>query len=102
MATCYRHPDRETGLSCSVCERPICTDCATFAADGIRCPEHSGKPQGVQRVTRTVQRAAYEGTGSLVTRALIALNVLVYLATVASGGSINADRGTIFERGALY
>ena len=52
MATCYRHPDRETGLSCSVCERPICTDCATFAPVGIRCPEHSGKPQGVERVTQ--------------------------------------------------
>jgi membrane associated rhomboid family serine protease len=49
-----------------------------------------------------VQRAAYEGTGALVTRALIALNVLVYLATVANGGSINSDRGTIYERGVLY
>src|SRR5262249_15708431 len=24
---CYRHPDRETGLSCSECGRPICADC---------------------------------------------------------------------------
>ena len=27
MATCYRHPNRETGVSCSNCGRPICPDC---------------------------------------------------------------------------
>jgi len=102
MATCYRHPDRETGLSCSVCERPICTDCATFAAVGIRCPEHSGKPQGVEKVARTVRRAHYEGSGALVTRALIAINIIVYLTTVATGGGINSDRGTIWNHGALF
>lgn len=102
MATCYRHPDRETGLSCSVCERPICTDCATFAAVGIRCPEHSGKPQGVEKVTTTVRRAHYEGSGAVITRALIALNIIVYLATVATGGGIDANRGTIYEHGVLF
>src|SRR6266576_2774991 len=44
--TCYRHPDRVTGLSCTECGRPICTECMTMAPVGIRCPEHSGKPQG--------------------------------------------------------
>jgi membrane associated rhomboid family serine protease len=101
MATCYRHPDRETGLSCSVCERPICTDCATFAAVGIRCPDHSGKPQGIEKVTRTVRKAHYEGSGALVTRALIAINIIVYLATVATGGGIQSDRGKIYEHGVL-
>src|SRR6266545_4906944 len=52
--TCYRHPDRLTGLSCSECGRPICTECMTMAPVGIRCPDHSGKPQGVQRVTSGV------------------------------------------------
>jgi membrane associated rhomboid family serine protease len=101
MARCYRHPDRETGLSCSVCERPICTECATFAPVGIRCPEHSGKPQGVQRVRTTVTRAHREGTGALVTKGLIAVNVAVYLATVATGGGINSDAGTIYTHGVL-
>jgi membrane associated rhomboid family serine protease len=102
MATCYRHPDRETGLSCSVCERPICTECATFAPVGIRCPEHSGKPQGIEKVTRTVRRAHYEGSGALVTRALIAINIIVYLLTVATGGGIYSDRGTIYSHGVLF
>jgi membrane associated rhomboid family serine protease len=102
MATCYRHPDRETGLSCSVCERPICTDCATFAPVGIRCPEHSGKPQGIEKVTSTVKRAHYEGSGALITRTLIAINIIVYLITVATGGGINSDRGTVYVHGVLF
>jgi membrane associated rhomboid family serine protease len=102
MAYCYRHPDRETGLSCSVCERPICTDCATFAAVGIRCPEHSGAPQGVARVTQGVRRASYEGTG-IVTKALVAVNVLVFVAQLAQGASLgNTGFGSIYKDGALF
>jgi membrane associated rhomboid family serine protease len=99
--TCYRHPDRVTGLSCSECGRPICTECMTMAPVGIRCPEHSGKPQGVQRVTRGVQRAAFEGVGAKVTRALIAINVAVYVAELAQGSGVNGTRGSIYEHGVL-
>ena len=38
---CYRHPGRETLVSCSECGRPICEDCMTFAPVGIRCPDHA-------------------------------------------------------------
>src|SRR5215213_5881706 len=76
---CYRHPNRETLVSCSECGRPICEECMTFAPVGIRCPEHSGKPLGTQRLTKGVRRAGFEGTGALVTKALIAINVAVYL-----------------------
>src|SRR5436309_2848062 len=69
--TCYRHPDRVTGLSCSECGRPICTECMTPAPVGIRCPEHSGRPQGAARVVRGVQRVGYQGTG-IITRLLVA------------------------------
>ena len=54
---CYRHPDRETGLSCSECGRPICTDCMTVAPVGLRCPDHAtNRPQPVQ-AARTQARA---------------------------------------------
>jgi membrane associated rhomboid family serine protease len=99
--TCYRHPDRVTGLSCSECGRPICTECMTMAPVGIRCPEHSGRPQRVQRVSRGVQRAAFEGVGAKVTRALIALNIAVYVAELATGGGVNGTRGSIYEHGVL-
>jgi membrane associated rhomboid family serine protease len=38
MATCYRHPNRETGVSCSNCGNPICPDCMTATPVGMRCP----------------------------------------------------------------
>jgi membrane associated rhomboid family serine protease len=100
--TCYRHPDRVTGLSCSECGRPICTECMTMAPVGIRCPEHSGKPQGVQRVTRGVQRAAFEGAGAKVTKLIIGLNVAVYIAELAQGGGVYGLQSTIYEKGVLW
>src|SRR5919198_2440329 len=99
--TCYRHPDRPTGLSCSECGRPICTECMTMAPVGIRCPEHSGRPQGVQRMTHTVRRASFEGVGARVTRALIGINVAVYIAELATGGGVNGVGSTIYEKGVL-
>jgi membrane associated rhomboid family serine protease len=101
MAYCYRHPDRETGLSCTECERPICTECATFAAVGIRCPEHSGRPQGVARVATGVGRASFAGTGALLTKILIGINVAVFLLQLAQGGTLGAPGGSIFVDGAL-
>src|SRR5919202_4007496 len=99
--TCYRHPDRVTGLSCSECGRPICTECMTPAPVGIRCPDHSGRPQGVQRATHAVRRAGYEGTG-LVTRILIGLNVAVWVLEFVQTGQATATSGSIFTNGALF
>lgn len=36
---CYVHPDRETGLRCNRCERPICVQCAVRTPTGYRCKE---------------------------------------------------------------
>jgi len=36
---CYNHPNRETGLRCTNCERPICADCVRPAPVGQLCPE---------------------------------------------------------------
>lgn len=99
---CYRHPDRETGLSCSDCGRPICTDCATFAPVGIRCPDHSGVPQGAARVAQKVARPRVRaGDPTLVTKVLIGLNVAVYLAMIGQGASLNNAGGKLFVDGAL-
>jgi membrane associated rhomboid family serine protease len=106
VAYCYRHPNRETGLSCSECGRPICTECMTVAPVGLRCPDHSGRPQGVARVRRQVRRAGWAGTGALVTKALVAINVLVFLAEIGTGsitGSILTGNihGGVVDRFAL-
>jgi membrane associated rhomboid family serine protease len=101
MPFCYRHPKRETGLSCSVCERPICTECMTMAPVGIRCPEHSGKPQGAAKLTQGVRRVSFEGSGALVTKALIALNVGVFLVNLAQGASLGRNAGELYQDGGL-
>ena len=99
---CYRHPDRETYISCSVCDRPICTECMTPAPVGQRCPEHSGQPQGVRRVTTGTRRAAFAGTGALVTKSLIGLNVLIYVITCVQGRGISSPGGRLFAKWVLY
>ena len=99
---CYRHPDRETGVSCSECGRGICPDCMVFAPVGIRCPDHAGVAQGGARVTTGVRRAAYEGGGALVTKTLIGLNVLVFFINLAQGSTLSRVSGSVFEKGALY
>jgi membrane associated rhomboid family serine protease len=99
---CYRHPDRETLVSCSECGRPICEECMTFAPVGIRCPEHSGKPVGTQRVTQGVRRASFEGTGAIVTKILVATNVAIYLLELGLGGTVDGRGNRIYEEGALY
>jgi membrane associated rhomboid family serine protease len=99
---CYRHPNRETGVSCSECGRGICPDCMVFAPVGIRCPEHAGKVQGASRVTQSARRLSYEGQGALVTKILIGINVLVFLINLAQGSSLTQVSGSLFVKGALY
>ena len=52
----YRHPARETLVSCSEGGRPICGDCMTFAPVGIRCPEHASVGAPATRPGRTARR----------------------------------------------
>jgi membrane associated rhomboid family serine protease len=92
--TCYRHPDRVTGLSCSECGRPICTECMTMAPVGIRCPEHAGGQ-------RVVDRSRVFDVVGPVTRTLIGINIAVYVAELVTGGGVNGNRGAIFQGGAL-
>jgi hypothetical protein len=37
--TCHWHPDRETGLHCSRCGKPVCVECMRQHPVGIRCKE---------------------------------------------------------------
>jgi membrane associated rhomboid family serine protease len=100
--TCYRHPDRETYVSCSDCGRPICPECMTQAPVGQKCPEHSGKPQGAKRITSGVRRGVFEGVGALVTKTLLAVNIVIYVITAAQGAGINDPGGSLYFKWILF
>jgi membrane associated rhomboid family serine protease len=74
----------------------------TPAPVGQRCPEHSGRAQGARRVTAGVRRGTFDGVGALVTKTLVALNVLVYVITAAQGDGINSPGGSLFGRWLLF
>ncbi len=80
MATCYRHPGRETGVSCSNCGRAICPDCMTATPVGMRCPECSRDRTPV-RTLRSMHAAP------TVTYVLIAVNVLIYFGASQGSGA---------------
>lgn len=96
MATCYRHPSRETGVACSSCGRPICPDCMTTTSVGMRCPECSKQSTRVMTMRNMATRPR-------VTFALIALNVLAFLGEEGqlslAGSNIH---GPVIEQGILY
>jgi hypothetical protein len=56
IQVCYNHPERETGLRCNRCERPICTSCAVLTPTGYRCKECV---RGQQKVFDTAQWIDY-------------------------------------------
>jgi membrane associated rhomboid family serine protease len=104
LPTCYRHPDRETGLSCSECGRPICTECMTPAPVGLRCPEHAGKRRGPRVAGRQLihPQTKLGGTEALVTKSLIAINVAIYLVTTVQGRGLNSPGGTLWDKMILW
>ena len=80
--TCYRHPNRETGVSCSNCGRPICPDCMTPTPVGMRCPECARQRT---KVTRGVGANSSLLSSAPATFVLIALNAVAFLAEIANG-----------------
>src|SRR4051794_32911103 len=98
MATCYRHPDRETGVSCSNCGKPICPDCMTPTPVGMRCPDCAK-----QRTKVRTGPAAY-AREPRVTYALIAINVVALFGELLSGGTLasGSNLGTIGDKGSLF
>ncbi len=76
---CYRHPDRPALTRCARCERPICGDDLIEAPVGYQCPECAKGGQPVRRL-RDLEVAQ-------VTRVLVGLLVVAFVATLGSAGS---------------
>ncbi|WP_432080010.1 rhomboid family intramembrane serine protease [Streptomyces sp. WAC 04229] len=93
---CYRHPDRETGIRCTRCERPICTDCMINASVGFHCPDCAsgrtgGGPAPAASRPRTLAGGTIAADPHLLTKILIGINAAVFIAVQALPSSFLSD-----------
>lgn len=72
---CYRHPDRETWVSCGRCGKPLCPDCVKHGPVGVRCADCLRGP------TFDTALAEPEKVG-------LAMGVAIALAVLATGGLV--------------
>ncbi|MCH7229548.1 rhomboid family intramembrane serine protease [Glycomyces sp. L485] len=91
---CYRHRNRQTYLRCVRCDKPICADCRIDAPVGFQCPDCVAEGRRTMRRTRTAfggRASAFGGSSSgsagTVTKAMIGINVAVFVLTLAVGGA---------------
>ena len=79
---CFRHPGRETYVSCVRCGRYACPDCLRSAPVGQQCVECIR--EGQRRVPRATTVFGGRVTdGTVLTWVLVAINVAVYVGEVA-------------------
>ncbi len=94
---CYRHPDRETGVSCSNCGRPICHECMIPAPVGFHCPECVKQANAGGSRAKVVGRGQIRsrwgsgggvmGGNAPVTRILIGINVALFVVEMLLGAT---------------
>src|SRR5260221_927790 len=91
--TCFRHPGRETYVSCVRCDRPACPDCVRSGAVGQQCVEcvREGN-RGVRRVGAVF--GGRPAASAAVTWTLVGINILLYIVERARP-SLQYDLGMI-------
>jgi membrane associated rhomboid family serine protease len=98
---CYRHPSRETWVSCTRCDRPICPDCMNAASVGHQCPECVAEGRKTQRQVRTAFGGTTAGQRGTVTKTLIAVNIAVAGLGVLLSGTRSLFNGGMFTGASL-
>ena len=94
---CYRHPDRDAYIACQRCERMICPECMRDASVGFHCPSCVTEGAKSVRAPRTIAGGAISANVGVVSFVLIALNVIAYIAQLATENKT----GSVFQRGAM-
>lgn len=90
---CYRHPRRETRISCASCGRPICTECMIQTDVGIKCPDDARMPRGARagvmkpaQIGKTLLAGlAVAVVGYLVVRAILEIRFLTFILSALAG-----------------
>ncbi len=88
VPTCYRHPGRETYVSCVRCGRYACPDCMRSASVGQQCVECVSAGARSTRQARTTF-GGRPAASAVVTWTLVAINVAVFLVAWVRPGIIN-------------
>ncbi|QCC75988.1 B-box zinc finger protein [Nocardioides daphniae] len=89
---CYRHPGRETYIRCQRCDRPICPECMRDAAVGFQCPSCVSEGAKQTRSGLTPFGGRRSSNPQTTTIGLIAVNVAVWVAVVATGAPRRGSR----------
>ncbi|WP_354698255.1 hypothetical protein DSM112329_03922 [Paraconexibacter sp. AEG42_29] len=93
--TCYRHPSRETGVSCSNCGKFICPDCMTPTPVGMRCPDCSREKTQVRTLSSL-------NAAPTVMMALLIINAVAFLASGQFDTGSSSVNNRVFNEGALF
>ncbi|WP_354005547.1 rhomboid family intramembrane serine protease [Rhodococcus antarcticus] len=94
--TCFRHPERSTGLRCARCGRPACPECLREAAVGFQCVVCVSEGQKEVRSAATVAGARVQQSTPVVTYALLGVSVALYLLTAVLARSVMTNSDSDF------
>ena len=100
LEVCYRHPDVQTRVHCTRCDRPICPDCMIPAPVGHQCPECV---EQARRDFRSGPGRALRG-GVSATNALLVAIAIPFVIEVILGGPqalFNPTPEILFDMGAM-
>jgi len=94
VPVCYRHPDRQTYVSCSRCGRPACPDCMRSASVGHQCVDCvAAAAQSVPAATTPFGGVLRQGP-PVVTYVLIGISAAAFI--------LQATSATLLGRLALW
>ncbi|WP_411075385.1 rhomboid family intramembrane serine protease [Streptomyces sp. cmx-4-7] len=100
LPRCYRHPETETGIRCVRCDRPVCPQCMISASVGFQCPDCVRGGSGTGHAPyanrpRTLAGGRVAADGRLITKIVIAVNLVLFLAVQVVGDRLVDDLGLI-------
>jgi membrane associated rhomboid family serine protease len=83
---CYRHPDVQTGVHCTRCGRPICTECMIAAPVGHQCPVCVAEARQEFRRGPGRRIAVANAKGVSVTNVILVSLIAVFVLEIVRGG----------------
>jgi membrane associated rhomboid family serine protease len=106
LETCYRHPGVQTGVHCTRCNRPICTECMIAAPVGHQCPTCVAEAKREFRQGPGRQIAVANAKRVSVTNAILVSLIAVFVLEIVKGGvgsiASGPDLRTMVDLGAMF